>query len=45
LRAGKMPAVSIALVMPTWNAGPLLDEVLAAIRAQRGVVFDELQAI
>jgi rhamnosyltransferase len=40
-----MAAVSIALVMPTWNAGPLLDEVLAAIRAQRGVVFDELQAI
>jgi rhamnosyltransferase len=31
--------------MPTWNAGPLLDEVLAAIAAQRGVVFDELQAI
>ncbi len=31
--------------MPTWNAGPLLDEVLAAVRAQRGVVFDELLAI
>jgi rhamnosyltransferase len=37
--------VSIALVMPTWNAGPLLDEVLAAILAQKDVVFDELQAI
>ena len=37
--------MSIALVMPTWNAGPLLDEVLAAILAQKGVVFDELQAI
>jgi len=31
--------------MPTWNAGPLLDEVLAAILAQKGVVVDELQAI
>ncbi|MCU0866942.1 MAG: glycosyltransferase [Planctomycetes bacterium] len=35
----------ISLVMPTWNAGPLLDEVLTAITAQRGVVFDELLAI
>lgn len=40
-----MSPVSIALVMPTWNAGPLLDEVLAAVLAQKGVVFDELQAI
>jgi rhamnosyltransferase len=40
-----MRAVSIALVMPTWNAGPLLDEVLAAVRALQGTVFDELQAI
>ena len=31
--------------MPTWNAGPLLDEVLAALKAQRGTVFDELLAI
>lgn len=31
--------------MPTLNAGPLLDEVLAGITSQRGVVFDELQAI
>lgn len=31
--------------MPTWNAGPLLDEVLAAIGAQREVAFDELLAI
>ena len=31
--------------MPTWNAGPLLDEVLAAITAQRGPGFDELVAI
>ncbi len=31
--------------MPTWNGGPLLDEVLAGIQAQRGVVFDELLAI
>ena len=31
--------------MPTWNGGPLLDEVLAAVTAQQGTVFDELQAI
>ena len=31
--------------MPTWNAGPLLDEVLAAVRAQRAPAFDELLAI
>lgn len=35
----------ISLVMPTWNGGPLLDEVLAGIKAQRGTVFDELQAV
>jgi len=38
-------SVRISLVMPTWNGGPLLDEVIAGIRAQRGVVFDELLAI
>ena len=31
--------------MPTWNAGPLLDEVLAAVRAQASPAFDELVAI
>ena len=31
-----MLAVRISLVMPTWNAGPLLDEVLTAIQSQRG---------
>ncbi len=31
--------------MPTWNAGPLLDEVLAAVRAQRSPAFDELVAV
>lgn len=31
--------------MPTWNAGPLLDEVLAAVTAQRDPGFDELLAI
>jgi rhamnosyltransferase len=31
--------------MPTWNAGALLDEVLAAILGQQGVRFDELVAI
>jgi len=31
--------------MPTWNAGPLLDEVLAAIRNQRVRAFDELVAV
>ena len=34
-----------SLVMPTWNAGPLLDEVLAAVRAQASPAFDELVAI
>jgi rhamnosyltransferase len=38
-------AVRISLVIPTLNAGPLLDEVLAGIRSQQGVVFDELLAI
>lgn len=37
--------MSIALVMPTWNAGPLLDEVLAAVLAQQGPAFDELVAV
>ncbi len=37
--------MSIALVMPTWNAGPLLDEVLAAVLAQKGPGFDELVAV
>ena len=40
-----MAFVRISLVMPTWNAGPLLDEVLAAVRAQRAPAFDELLAI
>lgn len=31
--------------MPTWNGGPLLDEVLAAATSQRGVTFAELLAI
>ncbi|MFK7741465.1 MAG: glycosyltransferase family 2 protein [Planctomycetota bacterium] len=34
-----------SLVMPTWNAGPLLDEVLAAILALKEARFDELIAI
>lgn len=40
-----MVPVRISLVMPTLNAGPLLDEVLAAIAAQRGVTFAELCAV
>lgn len=40
-----MLLVRISLVMPTWNAGPLLDEVLAAITALEGTVFDELIAV
>ncbi len=45
-RAGRhYVLVRISLVMPTLNAGPLLDEVLDSITAQRGVRFDELQAI
>ncbi|MBL8754694.1 MAG: glycosyltransferase [Planctomycetes bacterium] len=35
----------ISLVMPTLNAGPLLDEVLAAILAQRDPAFAELIAV
>lgn len=31
--------------MPTWNAGPLLDEVLASVNALEGVTFDELVAV
>ena len=34
-----------SLVMPTWNAGPLLDEVLASILALEGTRFDELRAV
>ncbi len=37
--------VRLSLVMPTLNAGPLLDEVLAAILAQQTMRFDELVAI
>jgi rhamnosyltransferase len=40
-----MRRVRLSLVMPTWNAGPLLDEVLAAITAQRDPAFDELVAV
>ncbi len=36
---------SVSLVMPTWNAGPLLDDVLAAITSLEGTVFDELIAV
>ncbi len=35
----------ISLVIPTLNAGPLLDEVLASILALQGTRFDELVAI
>ena len=35
----------ISLVMPTWNAGPLLEEVIAAVRELEGVTFDELVAV
>ena len=31
--------------MPTWNGGPLLDEVLGSIASLQGVVFDEKIAI
>ncbi len=41
---GQHARVRVSLVMPTWNAGPLFDEVLAAITAQRPA-FDELLAI
>lgn len=34
-----------SLVMPTWNAGPLLDEVLASVLALEGTRFDELVAV
>ena len=40
-----MLAVRISLVVPTLNAGPLLDEVLASILALQGTRFDELVAI
>ena len=40
-----MRRVRLSLVMPTWNAGPLLDEVLAAVTSQRDPGFDELVAI
>lgn len=35
----------ISLVIPTYNAGPLLDDVLAGIHRLRGVTFDEKVAI
>ncbi len=35
----------ISLVIPTYNAGPLLDDVLSGIAALRGVTFDEKLAI
>lgn len=35
----------ISLVIPTWNAGPLFHEVVDAINALDGVVFDEKVAI
>jgi len=31
--------------MPTWNGGPLLEEVLDGIVGQKGTTFDELQAV
>lgn len=37
--------VRISLVIPTLNAGPLLDDVLAGIQAQRERTFDEMVAI
>jgi len=35
----------ISLVIPTWNAGPLLEEVLGAVSALDGVVFHEKVAV
>ena len=35
----------ISLVIPTYNAGPLLDDVLQGIQGLRGVTFDEKVAI
>ena len=35
----------ISLVIPTWNAGPLFQEVVDAVNALEGVVFDEKVAI
>ena len=35
----------ISLVMPTWNAGPLLEEVVDAVNALEGVTFDEKVAV
>ncbi|MBP8302310.1 MAG: glycosyltransferase family 2 protein, partial [Planctomycetes bacterium] len=35
----------ISLVIPTLNAGPLLDDVLAGIQRLEGTVFDEMLAI
>ena len=37
--------VRISLVIPTYNAGPLLDDVLAGLDQLDGVRFDELLAI
>jgi rhamnosyltransferase len=39
------PPVRISLVIPTLNAGPLLDDVLAGIQRLEGTVFDEMLAI
>ena len=35
----------ISLVIPTWNAGPLFQEVVDAVNALEGVVFAEKVAI
>ncbi len=35
----------ISLLIPTWNAGPLFQEVVDAVNALEGVVFDEKVAI
>ncbi len=46
IRASRQHAeVRISLVIPTLNAGPLLDAVLAGLNAQQGTVFDEKVAI
>ena len=40
-----MSGARISLVIPTYNAGPLLDDVLAGIQNLRDVTFDEKVAI
>ena len=37
--------MKVSLVMPTWNAGPLLEEVLAAVDAQPGAADLEKVAV